>query len=239
MRKLLAYFALGVLLTVTGGALAQISNVFVAAGDLSGSWKAQFVNQVGSTATSTINLGNTTSNPQVSVLGTAGLNVTGPIASSSTIKASAGSATTPGFTFAGATNYGLYLSGSAIQFSVNGTGVGNVNSGGIQFTGFSKAAYLQSIGTKFTTSGCSVSSTTGGAAAGVFTLGANSCTVVITINGATGATATNGWSCQAHDRTAPTVLIGGESSSTTTTASITIPAGAGATDIISFSCTAY
>lgn len=94
-------------------------------------------------------------------------------------------------------------------------------------------------GTKFTTSGCSVSSTTGGAAAGVFTLGANTCTVVITMNGATGATATNGWSCQAHDRTAPTVLIGGESSSTTTTASITIPAGAGATDVISFSCTGY
>lgn len=94
-------------------------------------------------------------------------------------------------------------------------------------------------GTKFTTSGCSVSATTGGAAAGTFTLGANTCTVVVTINGATGATAPNGWSCQAHDRTAPTVLIGGESSSTTTTASITIPAGAGATDVISFSCTGY
>lgn len=93
--------------------------------------------------------------------------------------------------------------------------------------------------TKFTTSGCSVSSTTGGAAAGVFTLGANSCTVVITINGATGATSNNGWTCQAHDRTAPATLIGGESSSTTTTASITIPAGAGATDVISFSCTGY
>jgi hypothetical protein len=96
-----------------------------------------------------------------------------------------------------------------------------------------------SAGTKFTTSGCSVSSTTGGAAAGVFTLGANTCTVVITMNGATGATAPTGWSCQAHDRTSPTTLIGGEASSTTTTASITIPAGAGATDVISFSCTGY
>jgi hypothetical protein len=96
-----------------------------------------------------------------------------------------------------------------------------------------------STGTKFTTSGCSVSSTTGGATAGVFTLGANSCTVVITMNGATGMTATNGWTCQAHDRTTPTVLIGGESSSTTTTASIVIPAGATSTDVISFSCTGY
>lgn len=98
---------------------------------------------------------------------------------------------------------------------------------------------LVSGGTKFTTSGCSISSTTGGATAGIFTLGANTCTAVITMNGVTVATAPTGWTCQAHDRTAPTVLIGGESSSTTTTASFTIPAGAGATDVISFSCTGY
>jgi len=96
-----------------------------------------------------------------------------------------------------------------------------------------------SIGTRFTTSGCSATPTAGGATAGTFTLGANSCTVVITLNGATGITAPTGWTCAAHDRTAPTVLIGGESSSTTTTASITIPAGAGTTDVISFSCTAF
>lgn len=93
-------------------------------------------------------------------------------------------------------------------------------------------------GTKFTTSGCSISSTTGGATSGIFTLGANSCTAVLTM-GAGAPTVRTGWTCQAHDRTAPTVLIGGESSSTTTTASITIPAGAGATDVISFSCTGY
>ena len=44
---------------------------------------------------------------------------------------------------------------------------------------------------------------------------------------------------KAHDRTAPTVLIGGESSSTTTTASITVPAGAGTADVISFACIAF
>ncbi len=96
-----------------------------------------------------------------------------------------------------------------------------------------------SAGTKFTTSGCSVSSTSGGATAGVFTLGANSCTVVVTLNGATGFTATNGWQCVAVDRTAPTVLIGGNSSSSATTASFVIPAGAGATDVIGFACTGY
>jgi hypothetical protein len=95
------------------------------------------------------------------------------------------------------------------------------------------------VGTKFTTSGCAISSTAGGATAGTFTLGANSCTAVVTFNGAAGTAALNGWTCQAHDRTAPTVLIGGESTSTITTASIPIPAGAGATDVISFRCVAY
>ena len=98
---------------------------------------------------------------------------------------------------------------------------------------------LLSNGTKFTTTGCSVSSTTGGATAGVFTLGANSCTVIVTLNGATGFTATNGWQCWAVDRTAPTILIGGNSSSTSTTASFVIPAGAGATDVIGFGCQGY
>jgi len=104
------------------------------------------------------------------------------------------------------------------------------------------ASGIISAGTKFTAAGtgCTVGTTTGGATAGTFTLAAGPCTsVAITMNGATGVTAPNGWTCQAHDRTAPTVLIGGESSSTTTTATITIPAGAGATDVISFSCTGY
>lgn len=98
---------------------------------------------------------------------------------------------------------------------------------------------IKIAGTKFTTSGCSVSSTTGGATGGVFTVGANSCDVVVTMNGATGITGANGWTCEAHDRTSKTTLIGGESASTATTATISIPAGAGTTDVISFSCFAY
>lgn len=100
-------------------------------------------------------------------------------------------------------------------------------------------APLLNTGVTFTTTGCSVSATAGGGSAGTFTLGANSCSVVITMNGATGSTAANGWTCQAHDRTAPTILIGGESSSTVTTATIPIPVTAGTTDVISFSCTGY
>lgn len=148
-----------------------------------------------------------------------------------------------------ATSNLTFGNGGNPSYTFNGSGTTTFNGGvvgtTITLTNFTltgnifKAPTTQSTGTKFTTSACSISSTTGGAAAGTFTLGANSCTAVVTMNGATGATATNGWTCQAHDRTAPTVLIGGESSSTTTTASFTIPAGAGATDVISYSCIGY
>lgn len=139
----------------------------------------------------------------------------------------------------------FHVNGAASVFSVSSNGStsgrsfsANGSLAQLTGTGYAEGAALASIGTKFTTSGCSVSSTTGGGSVGTFTLGANSCTVVITIGGVTTG-APNGWSCQAHDRTAPTVLIGGESSSTTTTASITIPAGAGTTDVISFVCIAF
>ncbi len=104
--------------------------------------------------------------------------------------------------------------------------------------GQTNSSAFTSGGTKFTTSGCSVSSTTGGGAAGKFTLGANTCSVVVTINGATGATAANGWACHASDQTAPTVLIQ-QSASSTTTATLSVPAGAGTTDVISFLCVGY
>lgn len=100
-------------------------------------------------------------------------------------------------------------------------------------------AGLQATGTKFTTSGCSVSSTTGGGTAGRFILGANTCSVVITMNGATGLTASNGWSCYANDRTSTTVFDIQQTADTTTTATFAIPATAGATDVISFGCIAY
>lgn len=109
----------------------------------------------------------------------------------------------------------------------------------MQSQGFINASANQSIGTKFTTSGCSVSSTTGGATAGVMTLGANTCSVVVTMNGATGLTATNGWSCFANDRTSATISAIQQTASTTTTATFSIPVAAGATDVINFGCTAF
>lgn len=125
------------------------------------------------------------------------------------------------------------ISRSAAKIVAIGSGAQGSTAGSV------KLASVMSVGTKFTTSGCSVSSTTGGATAGTFTLGAASCTVVVTMNGATGVTAPNGWTCQAHDQTAIATIIDGESSSTTTTASFVIPVTAGATDVISFSCTGY
>jgi hypothetical protein len=103
-----------------------------------------------------------------------------------------------------------------------------------------KVAGTQSGGTKFTTSGCSVSSTTGGASSGKMTVGANTCSVVITMNGATGSTASNGWSCNANDETTAagnTALY--FTANNTTTATLSVPATAGTTDVIDFACTAF
>lgn len=138
-----------------------------------------------------------------------------------------------------ATNIGTGTTSSLVTVGGGSDGV-IINSG--LGTGYIKDTALISTGTKFTAvgTGCTVGATTGGASAGTFALAAGPCTsVAITINGATGLTAPTGWACRANDRTAPTVLIGGESSSTATTATLTIPAGAGATDVISFGCTGF
>lgn len=94
-----------------------------------------------------------------------------------------------------------------------------------------------SAGTKFTTSGCSVSATTGGAAAGEYTSGTTgTCTVTITLNGATGLTATNGWSCWANDETTPADKQGVTGSTATT---VTISGTTVSGDVIDFGCVGY
>lgn len=94
------------------------------------------------------------------------------------------------------------------------------------------------VGTKFTTTGCSVSASTGGATTGTVTLGANTCSLVITMAGATGVTAATGWHCDAHNRVATPIYMG-EQSSTQTTATIPVPVTVGATDVVSFHCTGF
>lgn len=149
--------------------------------------------------------------------------------------------------YSSASDKNLYLNaptGSKIRSRINDSTVLELVSTGITLTGSQTTSGstttngILSNGTKFTTSGCSISSTTGGATAGKFTLGANTCTAVVTMNGATGLAASNGWACSVQDITAPTIFVG-QSASTTTTASFSVPVTAGATDVITFACTGY
>lgn len=108
-----------------------------------------------------------------------------------------------------------------------------------------RAASFQSGGTKFTVSGCSISNstTTGGATAGTFiSLTAGTCTATITMNGATGLTATTGWHCGADDQTSVIVPATGlgliqQTGSTATTATVSGITNSG--DVISFNCGGY
>lgn len=95
--------------------------------------------------------------------------------------------------------------------------------------------YYQSAGTKFTASGCSNTTTVGGASAGSFLSGTTgACTVTITMGHS--STATNGWSCAASDLTTPANLI---SQSATTTTSCTVTGTTVSGDKISFLAMAY
>lgn len=183
------------------------------------------------TAITDISLGNATNNNTTTFLGTGLTTFGGGITATSAItgaNVNVNGASAPGV--------GIYRPTTlTLGFATNTVMRASIDANG----NFITTLGTFSAGTKFTTTGCSVSATTGGATAGTFTLGANTCSVVITLAGATGSTAPNGWTCAAHDRTAPTIQIGGESSSTATTATIAIPVTAGATDVISFSCEGF
>jgi hypothetical protein len=102
--------------------------------------------------------------------------------------------------------------------------------------GFAGSAFI-SGSTKFTASGCSNSATVGGASAGQFASGTSgTCTVVITIAGASGILAPSGWACHANDLTTPADIIV-QSATTQTTATLTGTTVTG--DTINFACTGY
>jgi hypothetical protein len=101
-----------------------------------------------------------------------------------------------------------------------------------------KPSAVVASGTTFTVSGCgSAGAITGGSFAGSFTVGtgATPCTFVITMNGATGYTAPNGWACHGSDITTGIDLF--QSATSTTTCSI--KGNASTSDTIVFSATAY
>jgi hypothetical protein len=130
---------------------------------------------------------------------------------------------------------------SASAFVINTNG--SVNIGENNQLQIAQAGYMvnsiggyQTAGTKFTATGCSNSTTVGGASSGKFTSGTTgTCTVVITLNGATGATANNGWSCFVNNQTTANLMRQTASSTTTATISGTTVSG----DVISFGCIAY
>lgn len=118
------------------------------------------------------------------------------------------------------------------------TGTFTQSGGNATETGNLKASSFVAGGATFTASGCSAGTLVGGSTAGKMTLGANSCSVTITMGSS--QSAAHGWSCGANDQTTAAgntqlYFTGG----TTTTAVLSVPATAGATDVIDFRCTAY
>lgn len=121
------------------------------------------------------------------------------------------------------TSTAVDTSGAGTNFTINidnvftatGTGVPATSSSSI--AGSLKSSGFISGGTKFTITGCAAGTTVGGATAGTFLSGTTgACTVTITLNGATGLTAPNGWACSASDLTTPANLISQSFSGPTT-----------------------
>jgi len=129
------------------------------------------------------------------------------------------------------------IAGLSFRGSISG---GNPTSGTLMFqmTPTKNTSFMPVIvgQTKFTTTGCSVSSTTGSGTAGTITSGTTgACTVTITMNGATGMTAPNGWACAASDQTTANLIRQTASTTTTCTISGTTVTG----DVIVFSAQAF
>ena len=136
-------------------------------------------------------------------------------------------------------------------FYLAGSNNPSIGAGSVQVESFTSTVTTSYVpimvnGTAFTIAptGCTPSATSGGPFGGTITLAAGPCTsIVVTMNGATGFTATHGYDCSVGDQTAQAagtwIPRWGQTSNTATTATIPIPTAAGATDVISFTCTPY
>jgi hypothetical protein len=118
-----------------------------------------------------------------------------------------------------ASSSGICTNSSRQLVSCTTTGTGNVVlANSPTLNNLLLAGGLISEGTMFTVSGCGTAQfPTGGAEAGIFLVGtgASPCTFTFTINGATGATAPNGWNCWAFDTSNGVTLTMFSSSPTT------------------------
>ena len=142
----------------------------------------------------------------------------------------------------GGSNVLIINTAAADCAAANEVGTGHIGTDGndiMHWAGGANAATLLDTrgpimvkGTKFTASGCSNSTLVGGASRGTVTSGTTgTCTIVITIAGATGLTAPNGWVCNAQDITTPANAIK-QSASSSTTCTITGTTASG--DVIAF-----
>ncbi len=141
---------------------------------------------------------------------------------------------------------GFYGNGRPGNFEVfrceDNSAVGNVSSYCVhqlgatwknKFEGQVQVGQIASVGTKFTISGCTTSSTVGGTSAGQFVSGTTgTCTPVITLGG---QTAPNGWACYATDISTGVMIP--QTATTTTTATFSGPTTSGNT--LTFGCIAY
>lgn len=174
-------------------------------------------------AVTNVSLGDATSNPSGNWLGTGTFAFGGSVTANSLLQGNylnvTGTTVPPvGVNRVGTNRLGIFT---------NSTQRGEVDaSGGLLWNGA-----IASAGTKFTASGCSNSTTVGGAIAGKFTSGTTgTCTVTITL-----PTAANGWTCNAYDLTTPAVFQ--QTASTTT--SCTIAATTVTSDVVTFMAMGY
>ncbi len=100
------------------------------------------------------------------------------------------------------------------------------------------APAFMASGTTFTASGCGNGTLVGGATAGKFTSGdsGGSCSIVITMGASMAAT--NGWSCQIQDLSAP-AKVWGQTASNATTATFLSPGVTTSGNVVSFFCVGY
>ena len=109
-------------------------------------------------------------------------------------------------------------------------------SGSMSLPGTISSEGTLSTGTTFAASGCSNSTTQGGATAGSYVIGATSASCTVTITMGNLVAAAHGWACSVWDVTT-TADVQKETGYTTTTVALTGPASMG--DVIAFACQGF
>jgi hypothetical protein len=132
--------------------------------------------------------------------------------------------------------YSQLIFSSSVATSPSYTQRASLDSFGDWAVGTTLSSRFQVNGSTFTASGCSNTTLVGGATAGTFHSGTSgTCTVTITMGAS--QSATNGWSCWAHDETTPADAYGQTTGGSITTAVFTGTTVSG--DVIVWGCLGY